>query len=111
MDDKTHIEMVDELNQRSLVLEESTALLNMVGEYMSDEDNSPQEDQHEAALNDHLSHLVQDHPEVVGHIIVCFASMIVQIADSGDIQQWINFQSNKIIEDAEAAGIHGHPKD
>lgn len=104
-------ELVDDLNHRSLVLEETTALLNMIGEYMSDEDNSPQEDQHEAALNDHLTHLAKEHPEVMGHIIVCLASMVVQIAEGEEVQEWINFQGDKIIEDAEAAGIHGHPKD
>lgn len=107
----TKKEIAEELNMRSSILVETTNVLNMIGTYMSDETNSPKEDQDEAALNERLTHLVQDHPEMVGHIVLALGSLIVQVVDWSEVQEWLTFQENKIKEKAAEAGLHGHTHD
>lgn len=109
MDDRERSELAEELNLRSKTLVGATQLLNLIGTYFNDETNSPQEDQDEMALNDHVAHLVEEHHEEAGHILLALGSMLVQIANWEDVQEWLTFQENTIREKAEEAGLHGHP--
>lgn len=108
---KELVDLVEELNLRSKTLTGMTQLLNLVGTYMNDETNSPQEDQDEMAVNDFIAHLVGDHPENAGHILLALASLIVQTSNWEDVQEWLTFQENAIKQMAEEAGLHGHAHD
>lgn len=97
---------VTEIEARSAILAETVRLLNLVGAFMSAESSSPDEDQAEAALQDRINHLVTEHPEMIGHILMATSVMLVEVADWDAVQGWLSEAEETIRERAAEIGYN-----
>jgi len=101
-------DIVGELNAKSAIITEVVKLLNLTGEYMNAEPKSPMEDQAEAALNDRVKHLVEDHVELVGHILIAMSVMLVEVPEWTAVQAWLSGAEEDIHRKAREIGYDPH---
>jgi hypothetical protein len=88
----------EELQLRSRVMEASVNLLNEFGAYLHAESNSPEEDQLEAAMDEHVSKLMRT--ELGGHVLLCLVAMLHNTADPEQVQSFLNDQSEQMLRQA-----------
>jgi hypothetical protein len=91
----------EELQLRSQVMEATVNLLNAFGEYMHAESNSAEEDQLEAAMDDRVTDLMKGGPNGLGgHVLLCLTAMIHNTADPERVQDFLNEQSEMMMQQA-----------
>ena len=102
------VETIQELNLRSAILAETVNVMNLTGSFMNAEPDSPVEDQASKALEDRIDHLVKDHGELIGHIVMAMAVILVEAAEWERVQAWLTEAEEEINRRAEEIGYDPH---
>lgn len=89
---------LDTVRAHALTLSIVSTTINLTGAYLTAPDSSPEEDQNEAALNEHVERVVALGPDVCGSALLAFASLLSQTADETTVQAWFDEQSTHIRE-------------
>jgi hypothetical protein len=90
------------LQLRSDIMAATVDLLNEFGAYLQAENNSPEEDQMEAAMQDRIVALIDEgNRGLAGHMLLALVALVHHCADPELVQGFLNDQSVQLLEELE----------
>jgi len=84
-------------------------LINMTAEYMRAPEGSGEEEVQEQMLSDTLEVVCNMPENIVGNALLALLSLIVEVSDPKDVQEWFDHQQHKISEAMGTEEENGRP--